>query len=112
MDLTAILNSLPAALIPIALVLYFTNENTKKWATEKTEIALAILTERKEWMQERRETIDRQFALQDRLATELSAVKAENMNLRSTAQELINRVEILISQIRAIVIKAGGSLGD
>jgi hypothetical protein len=92
--------------------LYFTDQNTKKWAQEKTDIALAILTERKDWAQERRETIDRQFALQDRLSTELSGIKAENQGLRTTVQELINRVELLVSQIRAMVIKAGGSLGD
>lgn len=91
------MGSIPAALIPVALVLFFSDQNTKKWMEERKEIALAILQERKEWLQERKDTIDRQFALQDRISGELSGLKSETSSLRPLLQDLLSRVNLLSS---------------
>lgn len=93
MDLTAILNSLPAALIPIALVLYFTDQNTKKWAAEKTEIALAILVERKEFLDTQQRLVERYDVRLIAAVEVMSKMVSEMHNLRGTVTEFILRLD-------------------
>lgn len=100
-DFSQLLGSVPAALIPVALVLYFSDQNTKKWMEERREIVLAILTERKEWLQERKDTIERQFAMQDRTVTEMASTRAENHALRNALQANTTRIEAMDLRIQA-----------
>lgn len=93
MDLTQILNSLPAALIPIALVLYFTDQNTKKWATEKTEIALAILVERKEFLDTQQRLVERYDIRLIATVEVMSKIVSEMYNLKGTVIEFISRLD-------------------
>ena len=109
-DFTQFLGAIPAALIPVALVLYFGDQNTKNWMNERRETVLAILTERKEWAQERREILDRQFGMQDRTITEIANAKGENHALRNLLQQLTTRIESLALHIQAL--NRGGSTND
>lgn len=106
MDFSTLLGSLPAALVPVALVLYFSDQNNKKWMQERQEVALAILAERKEWAIERTSILERQFSIQDKTITEITASKAEDHTLRNTVQQLITRIESLTLQITALVKNA------
>jgi hypothetical protein len=102
LDFTQFLGAIPAALIPVALVLYFSDQNTKSWMTERRETVLAILTERKEWAEERRVILDRQFAMQERTVNEVAGTKAENHALRNALQDNTNRLESLSLHIQAM----------
>lgn len=93
MDLTTILNSLPAALIPIALVLYFTDQNTKKWATEKTDIALAILVERKEFLDTQQRLVERYDIRLIAAVEVMSKIVSEMYNLKGTVTEFMSRLD-------------------
>jgi hypothetical protein len=94
-DLPQLLGALPAALIPVALVLYFSDQNTKTWMAERKETVLAILNERKEWAQERKDILERQFAMQERTVNEIASAKAENHALRNVMQQMVARIESL-----------------
>lgn len=110
MDFTQFLGAIPTALIPVALVLYFSDQNTKNWMNERKEIVLAILTERKEWLQERKDTIERQFAMQERTVLEIAGMKAEDHAQRNELQQIKNEVGAvkLLVQER----NKGGSAND
>jgi hypothetical protein len=110
LDFTQFLGAIPAALIPVALVLYFSDQNTKNWMNERKETVLAILTERKEWAEERKAILERQFLLQDRTVTEIANAKAENHALRNVIQENTSRLESLSLHIQAMN-KGGASNG-
>lgn len=100
MGLEQILPNLPAVLIPIVLVVYYTNQNNAKWMQERKEIIEALAAERKQWDEWQRATIERffaqqeaRFAVQERIAVALEGLKTELHNTRNRIQELLNRYE-------------------
>lgn len=114
-DFTQFLGAIPAALIPVALVLYFSDQNTKNWMNERKEITLAILTERKEWLAERKDVLERQFLMQKETITEIAGTKVEIANfkaedhaVRNVLQQLTNQVEGVKLQVQAL--NKGGSI--
>lgn len=102
MDFTQFLGAIPAALIPVALVLYFTDQNTKNWMNERKELALAILNERKEWLAERKDTIERQFAMQEKTVLAIAEMSKEDHAQRNVLQENTARLESLSLHIQAL----------
>jgi len=101
-DFSGLLEVIPAALIPVALVLYFSDQNTKSWMNERKEIVLAILTERKEWLAERKDTIDRQFSIQEKTVLAIAEMKAEDHAQRNELQQVKNEVGALKLQVQAL----------
>ena len=104
MGIEQILSSLPAVLIPIALVVYYTNQNNIKWMQERKEIIEALAAERDEWNDWQRATTERFFAQQEarfvaweRVAIRLEAmtetIRTEHHATRSRIQELMSRYE-------------------
>ena len=70
--------------------------------SERRELALAILNERKEWLAERRDVLERQFSIQERTVTEIANTKSENHALRNVLQELTMRIESMGLHIQAL----------
>lgn len=101
-DFTQFLGAIPAALIPVALVLYFSDQNTKNWMNERREITLAILNERKEWLAERKDTIERQFSIQEKTVLEIAGMKAEDHAQRGVLQQLANEVGAMKLHVHAL----------
>lgn len=102
MDFTQIASNLPAVLIPIALIVYYTNQNNIKWMADRTELLKAIMAERKEWVDWQAATIERQFdqqerrlAIQERVAIVLESLKAEMHATRGKIQEVLSRYELI-----------------
>ena len=102
MDFTQFLGAIPAALIPVALVLYFSDQNTKNWMNERKELALAILTERKEWLVGSKDTTERLFTMQEKTVLGIAEMKAEDHAQRNVLQQLTNKVEALNLQIQTM----------
>lgn len=107
MDFTQFLGQIPAALIPVALVLFFSDQNTKKWMEERRELALAILNERREWLMDRKDTIDRQFTIQEKTVLAIADMRTEDHAQRGVLQQLTNQVEGVKLQMQAA--NKGGS---
>lgn len=101
MELSQLFDNLPVVLIPIALVVYYSNQNNIRWMAERKEIIDALLAEQEERQAWERTTIDRQFqqqearfAVQERVALALENLKTELHALRGTIQTLMNKYEI------------------
>lgn len=103
MEFYQFLGGLPAALIPVVLVIYYSNQNTLKWMAERKEIAEAVLAERKEWLAERRDILERQFNLGERLATEMAATRSENHAMRGKLTEFMVRLENFMARLEKIM---------
>lgn len=93
MELGEILGGLPTTLVLPALLLWLWNQATLKWMAERKELAEAIAAERKEWLQERRDMLERQFTLDERLVTELAQTRGENHAMRGELTKFILRLE-------------------
>jgi hypothetical protein len=93
LDFTQFLGAIPAALIPVALVLYFSDQNTKSWMTERKELAIAILAERKEFVTTQENLVDRYDARLVASVEAASKMAAELHNLRGIITQFILRLE-------------------
>lgn len=102
MGLDQILANLPAVLIPIALVVYYTNQNNIRWMQERKEIVTALAEERREWLEWQKSTIERlfaqqetRFAVQERIAILLEGIKNELHATKGEIQKLMNRYQFI-----------------
>lgn len=113
----ALFQNLPAQLIPLAIFAYVFNLSYIRWMAERREIIEALaadreeiiaslaadrrelvgsfVAERKEWQTSQAATIERQFNLQDRIATALSELKSESHAFRNKVQEVLTRYELI-----------------
>lgn len=113
----ALLANLPAQLIPLAIFAYVFNLSYIKWMAERREIIEALAADREEiiaslaadrrelvvtfaaergqWQASQAATIDRQFALQEKVATALESWRNESHAFRNKVQELMARYELV-----------------
>lgn len=77
--------------------------------SERREITLAILNERKEWLTERQLVLDRQFSMQERTITEIAGTKveiasfkAEDHAVRNVLQQLTSKIDAMSLHIQAL----------
>ena len=101
MEYAELLRQLPAALIPFAIVFYFYQQLSIRVLQERKELAEAIKAERKEWLEERKIMLERQFSLDERMVTELSNTRGENHAGRGRLTEFILKVDGFITRAEA-----------
>lgn len=102
MDISQLLSAIPAALAPIALVLYFNNQNTQKWMDERREIALAILTERKEFVTTQQHLLERYDVRLVAAVDAASKVSSELHRLNGIQTQFMLKVDAMGLQIQAL----------
>lgn len=107
MGLEQILSNLPVVLIPIALVVYYTNQNNIKWMAERKELIEALMLERKQLIDWQSATIaqlfqqqERRHEIQERMSLAIEAVKTELHHLRGKIQEVMGRYELIATPKR------------